>query len=127
MQPRCDDGTLASNSMLNQWYNYLADATARGNKSIAYNHNTRQMLQEQGFIDIQEMIIRAPLNPWPVDPHQKLLGRWYNLGLTDGLEALSMQPFTRINKWDGDRHVRPLVREVNKEVSNPKVHAYNNM
>jgi hypothetical protein len=85
------------------------------------------MLQAAGFIDIQETIIRAPLNGWPSDPHQKSIGRWYNLGLTDGLDALSLAAFTRVNRWNADEHVRPLVKEVKKEIAKSKVHAYNNM
>jgi hypothetical protein len=127
LEPRCDDGTLEGESVLVSWYRYLADATWRANRPIGYQHNTRQMLQQQGFIDIQERIIRAPLNGWSSDPHQKQIGRWYNLGLTDGLDALSLGPFTRAYRWDANQHVRPLLKQVKQEISRSKVHAYNNM
>merc|ERR1712000_85455 len=99
----------------------------RAERPIGYQHNTRQMLQAAGFIDIQETIVRAPLNGWPSDPHQKSIGRWYNLGLTDGLDALSLAPFTRVNRWNAEEHVRPLLKEVKKEIAKSKVHAYNNI
>ncbi|KAK3201700.1 hypothetical protein GRF29_164g301573, partial [Pseudopithomyces chartarum] len=109
LEPRCDDGTLSQDSHITQWYNYLKDATARVDRPIAYDHRTRQLLQAAGFIDIQETIIRAPYNTWAADDHQKDIGRWYNLGLTEGLEALSAAPFTRVNRWDMNEHVKPLV------------------
>lgn len=127
LEPRCDDHTLPSDSTLVQWYNYLADATARVSRPIAYNHTTRQMLQTAGFIDIQEIVIRAPYNSWPNDPHQKEIGRWYNLGITEGLEALSFAPLTRVNKWDVDQHIRPLLESVRQQICNRKIHAYNNI
>lgn len=127
MQPQCDNHTLAPDSALVKWYNYLADATARVSKPIAYQHNTRQMLQAAGFIDIQETIIRAPYNSWPADPHQKDIGRWYNLGITEGLEAMSMAPFTRVNRWDVARDIKPLCAAVKAQICNKKIHAYNNM
>ena len=127
LEPRCDDGTLSPDSHLTQWYNYLKDATARVDRPIAYDHRTRQLLQAAGFIDIQETIIRAPYNTWAADDHQKDIGRWYNLGLTEGLEALSAAPFTRVNRWDMNEHVKPLVEAVRREVCNRKIHAYNNM
>jgi hypothetical protein len=127
LQPRCDDGTLLSDSPLIMWYNYLADATQRANRPIAFQHTTKEMLQAQGFIDIREQIIRAPLNAWPSDPHQKQIGRWYNIGLTEGLEAMSLAPFTRVNRWNAREHVQPLIKEVKREVARQKVHAYNNM
>ncbi|KAF2839261.1 methyltransferase LaeA [Patellaria atrata CBS 101060] len=127
LEPRCDDGTLLPDSPLLQWYHYLADATARVARPIAYQHNTRAMLSAAGFIDIQETIIRAPYNAWPADPHQKEIGRWYNLGITEGLEALSLAPLTRVNRWDADQHVRPLVNQVRSVICSKKVHAYNNI
>jgi hypothetical protein len=84
------------------------------------------MLERQGFVEIQEQVIKVPLNPWPADPHLKDIGRWYNLGLTQGLEALSLGPFTRVNLWtkaDVDR----LIAEVKKEVCSKRFHAYCNM
>ena len=127
LTPRCDDGTLRSNSRINEWYNYLKDATDLAGRPIAFQNHTKEMLLAAGFIDIREQIIRAPLNGWATDPHQKQIGRWYNIGLVEGLEALSAAPLTRINRWSFEDHVKPLIGQVAKEISNSKVHAYNNM
>jgi hypothetical protein len=84
------------------------------------------MLESSGFVDIQEQVIQVPLNPWPVDPHLKDIGRWYNLGLTQGLEALSLAPLMRIKNWkraDVDR----LVQDVKREICSKRYHAYCNM
>lgn len=127
LRPQCDDGTLRPDSHISQWYQYLADATARVSKPIAYESNTGYILRQAGFIDIQETVIRAPYNSWPADPHQKEIGRWYNLGITEGLEALSLAALTRVNRWDADQHVRPLLAAVRNEMNSRKIHAYNNM
>ncbi|KAF1813886.1 LaeA-like protein, partial [Eremomyces bilateralis CBS 781.70] len=126
-QPRCDDGTLRPESHVVQWYQYLAEATGRVSKSITYESNTGHILRSAGFIDIQETVIRAPYNGWPADPHQKHIGRWYNLSITEGLEALSLAALTRINRWDADQHVRPLLSAVRAEINSRKIHAYNNI
>lgn len=123
--PRCDDGPIPEKPLL-QWYSYLADATTRGSKSIAYLPNTRQMLEAQGFVDIEETVIRLPYNSWPKDPHQKEIGRWYNLGLCEGLEAMSLGPFTRVFHWPAE-DVRKLVGEVKTAICNRNFHVYNNM
>lgn len=126
MAPRCDDGTLQSDSILLRWWGYLDEATARVNKPLAYNRWTGHMLQGAGFVDIQEHVIKIPLSSWPADPHLKDVGRWYNLGMTEGLEAFSLAPFTRVNHWPLD-DVRRLVRDVKNVMCDKKVHTYNNL
>ncbi|KAF2751482.1 methyltransferase LaeA [Sporormia fimetaria CBS 119925] len=127
LKPRCVDGTLPENSDVTRWYDYLVDATQRVERPISYNQNTRQYLEAAGFIDIHEEVIRAPYNTWARDPHQKEIGRWYNLALSEGLEALSFAPFGRVFRWDIDQHVRPLLESVRHVISNRKIHAYNNI
>lgn len=125
LQPRCDDETLPYNP-IGQWYDWLSDATQRASRPIAYQHGTRQLLQAQGFVDIEETIIRLPLNSWPADAPSKEIGRWYNLGMVEGLEALSLGPFTRVYRWPAD-DVRRLVQEVKSQMCSKKIHAYNNL
>ncbi|KAI9682341.1 MAG: Secondary metabolism regulator lae1 [Caeruleum heppii] len=126
LEPRCDDGTLPSSSPLVRWWQYVAEATQRVNKPLAYNPWTRHMLRQAGFVDIQEQVIRAPLNSWPADQRMRDIGRWYNLGLTEGLEAFSLAPLTRVNRWHID-DVRRIVKDVKREMCNKRIHAYNNM
>ncbi len=126
LQPRCDDNSLPEDSALRLWAHYLEDATARAERPIAYNHDTGKVLQEAGFFEIREEVIRVPLNPWPSDAWQREVGRWYNLGFTEGLEALTLGPFTRVlgwRKWD----VEKLVGEVKREVCTKRMHVYVNM
>ena len=125
-QPRCDDGTLSPELNVVKWYNWLVDATQRAGKCLAYQHTTRQMLQAAGFVDIVETVIRAPYNAWHSDSHLKDIGRWYNLGMTEGLEALSLGPLTRVYHWSPEV-VRGLIPGVAKEISSKRIHGYNNM
>ncbi|KZF21952.1 methyltransferase LaeA [Xylona heveae TC161] len=125
MLPRCDDGTMPYHPLV-QWYDWLDDATQRASRPVAYQRNTRQMLEMQGFVDIQENVIRIPLNSWPASLHEKDIGRWYNLGLTEGLEALSLGPLTRVYGWPAE-DVRRLIVDVKAHMCNKKIHAYNNM
>jgi hypothetical protein len=124
LRPRCDDGPIPEK--LQQWYGWLEDATTRGSKSIAYIPQTTEILRAQGFVDVEEVVIRLPINTWPANPGEKEVGRWYNLGLCEGLEALSLGPLTRVYKWPAD-DVRRLVGEVKTAVCNRKFHVYNNL
>lgn len=126
MAPRCDDGSLPPNCQLATWYRLVMDATARAYRPMAYNADTRLMLERQGFVEIQEQVIKVPLNPWPADPHLKDIGRWYNLGLTQGLEAMTLAPLTRMSGWN-KADVERLCSEVKREICSKKFHAYCNV
>lgn len=128
MYPRCDDGTLPPNSGLMRWTHELFEATAMAYRPLAYNTETRSLLERQGFVDIKEEVIRVPLNSWPGpgEEHQREIGRWYNLGLTQGLEALSLAPLIRVKGWKRE-DVNALVEEVRRDVCSRGLHVYHTM
>ncbi|KAL9614201.1 MAG: hypothetical protein Q9167_001289 [Letrouitia subvulpina] len=89
-EPRCDDQTLPPDARIRQWYNSLAQATYLANRPIAYRHDTREMLAAQGFVDIEDEVIRVPLSEWSASGYEKDMSRWYSLTMTEGLEAYSL-------------------------------------
>lgn len=125
LQPRCDDGTLPESPTV-EWYNHLKEATKISGKPVEYQQNTRHLLEAAGFTDIQERVVRAPFNTWPKDPHQKHIGRWYCVGLSDGIEALSMAPFVRTFNWPVAT-VNRFAADVAAAIRTRRYHAYNNM
>lgn len=131
--PRCDDGTL-NDGALKVWYQHLVGATSAIGRSIAYDPLTGQKLKETGFTDITEEQIIIPLNGWPADEKDREVGRWYQIAFTDdpkleatfGMEAMSLAPLSRIYQWPVD-HVRRLVTDAMRQLSDPNVHAYNRL
>ena len=126
LAPVCDDGSLPANSILQQWYKQLMQATEASGYPLAFQTNTRQLLHEAGFVEVQEAVINLPYNPWPKDLFMKDIGRWYSLGFCDALQALTMGPFTNTMNVTADA-VNEWVNRVHKEVCTRKIHAYNRM
>ena len=125
-QPRCDDSSLPPNSALAHWAHNIIEASLRAYRPLSYNNDTRRMLEGQGFVEIREEVIKAPLNPWSADPHLKDIGRWFCLGMIRGLEGMTLGPLTRYNGWSKD-DVSRLCQDVEKEILSKKIHAYCNM
>jgi hypothetical protein len=123
MIPRSRDQSIPTNSPLMAWIHYLMDATASFQRPLAYNEGTQELLERQGFVDIKHEVIEIPLNPWASDPHAKDIGRWYNLGLTQGVEALTMAPMTRMRRWQKE-DVDRMVQEVKRDICSRKMHAF---
>ena len=122
IRPRCDDGTLPENSPIIRWYNWLDDATGQC-VPIRYQDQTCEMLRAQGFVDIEDTIIRLPINGWPSDPHQQNIGKWYNLGLYEATEAMGLGPLTRVYHLSAE-NVRQYARDVKTAVCNKNTHVY---
>ncbi|KAI5850719.1 S-adenosyl-L-methionine-dependent methyltransferase [Tricharina praecox] len=126
MEARSDDGTLTRHHALSRWQQYVMDATAAAGKPMAYEHRTGQLLRDAGFTDIQEVVYQLPLSPWPAETHLKDCGRWYNLGMSEGLEAFSLGPLCRVLKWPQDE-VRNFLKDVQKDINSKQIHAYSNI
>ncbi|KAL9620330.1 MAG: hypothetical protein Q9160_005129 [Pyrenula sp. 1 TL-2023] len=131
-KPWCEgpDGNTAPyppQGKLMSWYLYMVEATRSVNKSIAYNENTDDMLRAAGFTNVNEYIYKLPLNSWPGDAHNKDVGRWMSIILTDqnncGLEGLSLATFFRVNQWPVD-HIRRFLDETAREVKDKRNHAF---
>lgn len=124
-EPRCDDGSLPTSSIWRDWYNrYLTDATERRDRPIAYNHNTPQILRDNGFVDVEQTKIKIPVGEWVRG--KIALGRWYRLALGWSLLPLSLAPLTRCFHWkEGD--VKQLCEGVDKVVRDAEIHAYNDL
>jgi hypothetical protein len=122
--PRADDGTLPRNSHLVQWADGLLDAMDGFDKPMRVNSElTKRALADAGFVDINEETIKFALNGWPTDPREKEMGRWFNLGITKGLQAYSLAPL----HWGQGKslpEINQLLDRVHEEIRSVNIHAY---
>lgn len=107
-----------------QWANEFFDAMDRAGRPIRLNSNlTRQRLASAGFTDIKEEVIPLPLNRWPSDAHEKDVGRWFNLGMRQAYEPLSLAPLCRFHGRT-PAEVYALTEKVKADVVPSTTHAY---
>ncbi|EXA30485.1 hypothetical protein FOVG_18151 [Fusarium oxysporum f. sp. pisi HDV247] len=122
--PQCDDDSLPTDSALSQWASKLLDAMDQYGRPMRVNpEKTRQQLALAGFVDISETVIRACYNPWPEDATEKEAARWFNMGLSSGLTALSCAPMVRMLGMSKEE-VEGLCDRVDKEICMRSYHAY---
>ncbi|KAI1804738.1 methyltransferase LaeA [Daldinia bambusicola] len=108
LTPKSADGELPEDSPLRIW---------------ALNPHTVGMLQRLGYVDVEQTSKRIPFNSWPDDAQEKEIGRWFNLGITKGLHAITIAPLTRMNGYDPE-HVENLISKVRKEMCSRSLRAY---
>ena len=122
--PRCDDGSLPPNSALERWVHELTSAMRQANRPISVDTaQTRAALADAGFVDFGEEVIRIPYNGWPDDPHDRQVGRWFNLSLYEGIQALSLAPLTRVKRWS-PAQVEAFLAQVKPDIRRRGHHAY---
>ncbi|KAJ5987604.1 Secondary metabolism regulator laeA [Penicillium sp. IBT 35674x] len=123
-EPRCDDRSM-DGLALRHWYNALKHASEERNRPIA--HSSREAirnLQDAGFTEIDHQIVGLPLNPWHKDEHERKVARWYNLAMSESIEALSLATFSRTYQWPVDK-IQRIATDVKSEAFNKDIHCYN--
>ena len=123
-EPRCDDRSL-ENTALRRWYTVLKQATEQSMRPIAHSsRDTLRQLQDAGFVDIDHQVVGLPLNSWHQDAHEKKVGQWYNLAISESVETLTLAPLSRVFAWQVPE-IQKIAGEVKNEAYNSEIHAYN--
>jgi hypothetical protein len=119
-----DDSSLPDDSALCKWSDWLKYSMDVCHRSIRVDPaETRSRLRAAGFTDVTETEIRIYYSPWHNGRHEQQVGRWFNLGLTHGIEALSLAPMTRMLEKTKEE-VEELVSAVKREICMLKYHGY---
>ncbi|EAQ93455.1 hypothetical protein CHGG_01690 [Chaetomium globosum CBS 148.51] len=122
--PRSDDGSLRRDGYVVQWANELMDAMDSFGRPIRLDSNlTKQRLADVGFDEIKEEVIQLPLNGWPTEVHNRELGRWFNLGVRQAFQPLSLAPLCR-GHGRTPAQVDELAEKARGEVYSNSVRAY---
>ncbi|KAK6071247.1 methyltransferase domain-containing protein [Seiridium cupressi] len=113
--PQSNDSSLPPDSRLRLWFNEMRSAYEQARRPIVLEPSTETWLKQAGFEDIKRNIKEIPYHPWPSSEHQKEVGRWFNLGMVHGIEAMSMAPLTRHRNYTKEQ-VTALLAEVKREI-----------
>lgn len=115
-RPQADgDPRPLASSKLAEWSHKVHQGFARAGKKLEMDPNTKSILEDIGFVDVEHKKIPIAFNPWPQDEHKKEMARWFNLGLTQGLDALT---FEAVIHWLNypEQEVRDLIERVKEDI-----------
>ncbi|KPM35007.1 hypothetical protein AK830_g11568 [Neonectria ditissima] len=120
---KCDDGTVAEDSYLNQWSQLMIKSTTIFGRSGEGAAQYKQQMIDAGFVNVTEIIYKWPMNQWPADPYYKELGFWCCHDIAGGLSGLSMALFTRALGWTSEE-VEVFLSKVRTDMKNKQLHAW---
>ncbi|TDZ65879.1 Secondary metabolism regulator LAE1 [Colletotrichum trifolii] len=118
-----DDGTLKSDSTLIQWIDNWDEAAKISGQVFPHTPDLVKEIEGAGFVDVTLVKYKWPINDWPKHPHYKELGTWARENLLNGLEALTLGPFTRALGWRPEE-CQILLMNLGKDFNNRNIHAY---
>ncbi|KAI9376586.1 hypothetical protein BJX61DRAFT_530745 [Aspergillus egyptiacus] len=130
---KCDDGTmppLDEDQIGTYQFQDWCDLQIRAGhatdppRQFRVAHRLARGMRDMGFVDVEERIFKAPVNPWSSDPHLHEIGRWNESNILQGLSGWSYKPLTTL-AWSKPE-IEVFLVEVRKSVQNRDVHAYLN-
>jgi ubiquinone/menaquinone biosynthesis C-methylase UbiE len=121
-----DDGSLPPETPIEMWGKYFFEAAEKFGTPVETAQKLKPWMEEAGFVDVQEHILKLPVGPWPKDKRLKQVGLFEMVNMTEGVEGLTMMAFTRALKWSPER-VQLFLLDVRNQVKDRSVHSYYNL
>ena len=78
---------------------------------------------DAGFVDVQVEKCYWPTNPWAKSADQKVLGKWLQQNLLDGVSAMTMAALTRGLKMSPEE-VELFLVDVRNDIRDRRIHAF---
>jgi len=122
----CDDGTMSQDYAFAEWTQTQDRAAMTLARPLRIANKLKRWYEQAGFVDVHEEVFKLPINSWPKDPQFKMLGRFNETNLLDGLQAFSLQMFQKGLGWTKDE-IEVYLVHVRKALSDRNVHAYHKM
>jgi hypothetical protein len=92
----CDDDTMPPDYELKVHLEDLEDATAAMGRPLRIAHLFKDVMREIGFVDIEEVTYKIPINGWPRNRQYKQLGKMWEHNFLTGIHGLSVGPLHRV-------------------------------
>ena len=118
-----DDNTLPENNALQQWSAYFLDAAKAYGTALSSTPEMKGRMEETGFVDVQQYILKLPIGPWPKNKQLKRVGAFELVNMVDGVEALTMRLFSKGLGMPLEE-IQILLMNIRKEAKNSKIHSY---
>ncbi|KAL7268854.1 hypothetical protein RUND412_008505 [Rhizina undulata] len=122
-----DDNSILQGTILTKWAEYcLMEAKQSGRPfvtALATGH--AKNLEDAGYTDITDKILKFPIGPWGSKKHEKELGMYWREAFKDGIEA-SASILMRSLGWE-KKETEEFLFDVKAVLRNPNYHLYSNV
>ncbi|KPM43218.1 hypothetical protein AK830_g3317 [Neonectria ditissima] len=126
--PQSDDGTLSKESALHKWATLLLRTFDTMGSPLDSALRYKEQLEAAGFVNVNVVKRKWPMNRWPKDPGYKEIGLWAHQNTMDALAAITLAVFTRPEGQGGlgwtKEEMELFLVDVRKDINDRTIHSY---
>ncbi len=121
--PACDDKTLPTDCAYVEVCQTFQEIGAKIKADPDAPLHFQEYLQEAGFTNTSQAILKIPTSPWPKDPRLKRVGALELMNLMEGAQAFLLRGYTK--EFGRTREeLEVLLMRMRKELTTLKYHSY---
>jgi SAM-dependent methyltransferase len=118
-----DDNTLPPNCAFKEVGDTFLEMGEKMGAPVTAPRRWSTQLERAGFINVEDVVLKIPSNPWPKDKRLRSVGAIERAMLVDGLEAYMLRGWTQnMGRKVEDCHM--LCALAKRELSSTSMHAY---
>ncbi|KAJ0141199.1 hypothetical protein HZ326_15931 [Fusarium oxysporum f. sp. albedinis] len=120
---KSDDNTKdkAENALL--WMKTMVEGSSKFGKPLNVAPEWKKQMEEAGFVDVEQKILKVPIGSWPKDPKLKEIGKFQSVQEAQVITSYTPGIFSRILGWS-DEEIQVFMAKVKKDLSDPSIHLY---
>lgn len=118
----CDDGSMPDNDPVKYMYELSHRAFSKFGMDVTLPKRLEPMLRDAGFENIQCVIKKVPIGPWPRDKILRVIGMYQKMAVQDILPILPGRPFTALGMSQVESQV--TVAHARQGLADTSVHRY---
>jgi trans-aconitate methyltransferase len=118
-----DDRDLDRAPWTKEWLRRLSEAAERNGKPINIGCYQKQLMEDGGFADVTERMVKVPIGQWTRGSALKRIGTMERLHMNESLEAHSLALLTRMLGYSCDQ-ANTLFAMVCNEINDCRLHLY---
>ncbi|KAF4634763.1 hypothetical protein G7Y89_g3338 [Cudoniella acicularis] len=122
-ETQCDDNTMKDTYAVARLLSFVKEGLAVFGVDLLSMRKNAQLLRDAGFINIEEKIFKVPLGIWPKNKTMKTVGLYLRSSIYDGLQAITLGPFTRGLKWTLEE-IEIFLIDVRRDLMDSSTHSY---
>jgi hypothetical protein len=108
------------------WWRLFSEVDKKTGLAFDIARHLKGWMEEAGFVNITENILRCAIGKWPKDKRQKDLGAWTQLRLDMGLGDFAERRLKTVMNWENDE-ILILVAKCRSSVQNSKEGLYHDL